>query len=302
MRVVTHIFDTFNIASANPTAPPARFPANIGLIGVWGVHMLGIGGGDFGTGGAPGPLQAIHVLGVVAVVVGVIAAGLGLTRGMRHGHAASVDPTESWRLDDLLVIAFVADLAVFVLFTTTSTDQTFSRYLTGAVAFGAILAGRAVGGVVHTLRSSWIRRGGALLGVAVLVAFGAGTAFTVTAPAPGRPYEQLGAFLQAHHLDRGIGDCWSASVTTVATGQSVTVRPVIADATDRIVSYERQSSTLWYTGQSFQFLVYDTAHLWGNVNLVSASKTFGPTTRTYVVGTYRVLVWNHPVSVPDPTA
>jgi hypothetical protein len=301
VRVVTHILDTFSIASANPTAPPSRFAANIGLIGVWGVHMLGIGGGDLGPGGVPGPLQAVHVLGVVAVAIGVIAAGLGLTRGIRHAHGVSVDPTESWRLDDLLVIAFVADLAVFVLFTTTSTDQTFSRYLTGAVVFGAILAGRAVAGALHTPRSPWMRRGGAVLGVAVLAAFGAGTAFTVAAAAPGRPYQQLGAFLEAHHLDRGIGDYWSASVTTVATGQSVTIRPVIADATDRIVSYDRQSSSMWYTGQSFQFLVYDTAHLWGNVNLVSASKTFGPTARTYVVGTYRVLVWNHPVSVPDPS-
>jgi hypothetical protein len=302
VRVVAHIFGTYNLASANPTAPPARFAANIGLIGEWGGHMLGIGGGDVGTGGVPGPLQAVHVLGVAAVAVGVMAAALSVTRGMRHGNVASVDRSESWRLDDLLLIAFVADLAVFVLFTTTSTDQTFSRYLTGAVVFGAVLAGRAVGGTLHTARSAWTRRVGALVGVGVLAAFGAGTAFTVTSPAPGRPYQQLGAFLEAHHLDRGIGDYWSASVTTVATGQSVTVRPVIADATDRIVSYDRQSSTLWYTGESFQFLVYDTAHLWGNVNLVSASKTFGPTARTYVVGTYRVLVWNHPVSVPDPSA
>ena len=49
-----------------------------------------------------------------------------------------------WRLDDLLVLAAFADLVIFVVLTT-SDDPGFLRYLTAAVIFGAVLAGRWVG-------------------------------------------------------------------------------------------------------------------------------------------------------------
>jgi hypothetical protein len=273
---------------------------NIGLIGTWGAHMLGLGGGDVGTGGVPGPLGAAHVLGIAAVLGGVVVAVVALLRGAVSGSAPRSTDAEGWRIDDLLALAFAADLAVFVLFTT-SGDQTFSRYLTGAVVFGAILAGRTVGQLVDHGGPSWLRRSAAVLAVGVVAVFGAGTVYNVTGSAPGRPYDQLGAFLEAHHLDHGIGDYWSASITTVSTSDTVRVRPVLADPAGRLVGYTRQSSSTWYEGKSFQFLVYDTAHLWANVDPTSASATFGPVARTYVVGTYRVLVWNRPVSVRLPS-
>ncbi len=65
----------------------------------------------------------------------------------------------------------------------------------------------------------------------------------------------------------------------------------------RVVRYGRQSTSSWYTNQSFQFLVFDSGRPWGGVDAATAAATFGPVTRTYVVGTYRVLVWSHPVRV-----
>ena len=122
-------------------------------------------------------------------------------------------------------------------------------------------------------------------------------AFNVTAAVPPAPYDALGQFLESHHLDRGIGDYWSASITTVATSGSVAVRPVVADGAGHLVRYERQSTATWYEGQSFQFLVYDSAVPWGGVSSASATATFGPALHTYDVGTYRVLVWSQPLSV-----
>ncbi len=299
VRVVTHVLGTFSIASANPTAPRSQIPVNLGLIGTWGAHMLGLGGGDVGTGGVPGPLGAVHVLGVAAILGGVAVAVVALLRGAVSGSTPRSPDAEGWRVDDLLALAFAADLCVFVLFTT-SGDQTFSRYLTGAVVFGAVLAGRAVGRVVDHGGPSWLRRSAAVLAVGVVAVFAAGAAFNITGAAPGRPYDQLGAFLEAHHLDHGIGDYWSASITTVSTSDTVRVRPVIANPAGRLVGYQRQSSSTWFAGKSFQFLVYDTAHWWGNVDLTSASATFGPAARTYDVGTYRVLVWDRPLSVLVP--
>ena len=79
----------------------------------------------------------------------------------------------------------------------------------------------------------------------------------------------------------------------------MTVRPVISDPAGSVVRYERQSAASWYTHQPFKFLVYDTARPWGGIDATTASSTFGPVARTYVVGSYRVLVWRHPLFVPD---
>ena len=296
VRVVATAFGTFTVAPHNPIAAPSQILPNIGRGATWGAHMLGLGGGVFGYDTAPAPLEAVHVLGVVAVVAGVAVAVVSLVRGVGSGHPVSVDPTESWRLDDLLLVGFVADIGVFLALTT-GNDATFSRYLTGAVVFGSVLAGRAVCQLFDTLGSTRMARGCGVLGLGALAVFGAGVGFNVAAAVPVAPDAALGQFLEAHHLDRGIGDYWSASITTVATSGSVAVRPVVRGPADHLVRYERQSTAAWYEGQSFQFLVYDTAQPWGGVSLASARATFGPVSHIYAVGAYRVLVWGHRLSV-----
>ena len=49
-------------------------------------------------------------------------------------------------------------------------------------------------------------------------------------------------------------------------------------------------------GQSFDFLLYDTGKP-GSFNSATATLTFGAPKRTYSIGTYRVLVWSHAISV-----
>jgi hypothetical protein len=293
VRAVINALGTFGVASANPVAKPSQILVNIHLLVTWGAHMLGVGGGDLGTGEVPGVLGAIHAIGLVVVTVGVIVAAVRLVRGVGPNSRIPDDESEGWRIDDLLVVACFADLVVFLLLTT-SRDQDFSRYLTAAVIFGSILAGRVVGRVVEGVTSPSVRRGLAALGVGVVALFGAGVGFSLTAATPARPYEQLGAFLISHHLRDGVGDYWSASITTVATRDSAAVRPVIADPSGHIEPYERQSAGAWYSGKVFQFLVYDTGHPWGGINARSASANFGTVLHTYAVGTYRVLVWAHP--------
>ena len=203
-----------------------------------------------------------------------------------------------WRLDDLLVLAVFADLVVFLVLTT-SDDPGFLRYLTAAVIFGTVLAGRWVGRLAASLPSALlVRRGAAAVCLAVVAAFTAAFGFTLAAPMPKQPVAQLDRFLESRQLVVGIGDYWSASITTVATSGTVTVRPVISTPSGRVVRYQRQSAVTWYTNQSFEFLVYDTARPWGGIDATTASSTFGPVARTYVVGPYRVLVWGHPLSVP----
>ncbi len=296
LRELASAIGTFTVATSHPTASLHGMVTNVGRVATWGAAMLGVGNGGFSNGGVPAPLQTVHVLGLVAVVAGVGAAAFSLVRGAIRGSSRSASSATTWRLDDLLVVAFIADLVVFVDLTS-SNDPQFMHYLTAATVFGAVLAGRLSGRLVAATESAPYRRVAGVAGVAVVAALAVGLGFNVTAPAPSRTYAQLGQFLEAHHLHHGIGDYWTASITTVATRGSVTLRPVITTPQGKIVRYQRQSTASWYAHQPFAFLAFDTARPWGGVDTATASATFGPVARTYQVGTYRVLVWRHPIVV-----
>ena len=288
---------TFSVNASHPTASGSEVLTNLARLPTWGANLLGVGGGQLGTGGVPAALDAVHWVELLVVVAAILAASVALVRGVIRGGSSTVETEAAWRLDDLLVLAVFADVGVFLALTT-SKDPGFLRYLTAAIIFGAVLAGRLVGRVAAALPSAVPTRRGALAAalcvVAVsIVAFG----FTLAAATPRQPVTQLDRFLEARQLHSGIGDYWSASITTVATGGAVTVRPVISTTAGRVVRYQRQSDVTWYKGQRFDFLVFNTARPWGGVNAHAAASTFGPVARTYAVGPYRVLVWKHPLFV-----
>ena len=296
LRRITDALGTFTVDTTHPRASSSQAVANVGHLATWGADMLGVGNGPIGNGSAPAAFQLAHAFGLFVVAGGVVVALVALVRGAVRGRPSPDGAGAAWRLDDLLVLAFIADLGVFVV-VTSGNDPGYLRYLTAAVIFGSILAGRWVGHLASTVTSVPWRRGGALAGVTVVACLAAALGFTVSAARPGQPSVQLGHFLETHRLHDGIGDYWSASITTVETAGAVTVRPVITTPAGRVVRYQRQSDLTWYTDKSFEFLVFNTARPWGGVDSATATATFGPVARTYTVGTYRVLVWPHPLSV-----
>ncbi len=283
---------TYTITRNRRATSPAQMVADLKYLAAWGANLLGVGGGS----GVAAPVQVVHLIGVLAVLGGVAAAAIALARGLVKGTPAQAGATAPWRLDDLLVLAFFGSLAVFLALTI-SADSSFLRELTAAVIFGSILAGRWVGRLTAAISSPRLRREGAIAGIAVIAVFASGSGVNVAKPRPVRPYEQLGKFLEAHHLRRGIGDFWSSSIVTVATGGAVTVRPVTTRVSGRIVAFPLQASRSWYTEQTFRFLVYDTTRPWQGVDYATAIRTFGPVAHTYAVGSYWVLVWSHPIKV-----
>jgi hypothetical protein len=286
---------TYTISALHPRAALSQIPGNLRYLASWDTEMLGVGSGSFGSGGMPAALQAVHVIGLLAVVAGVVTAAAGLVRGVVRGNRAVAATTDRWRLDDLLLLAFLADVVLFVSLDL-GDDPTYARELTAGIIFGIILAGRWAGRLIAVIGPARLRRAGAIACLAVIPAFAAGFGLNLAAPRPARPYDQLARFLAARHLRQGIGDYWSASITTAASGGAVTVRPVIAQY-GKIVRYRRQSAAGWYAGKSFEFLVYNLAQPWLGVDAATASATFGPAGRSYLVGTYQVLVWSHPVTV-----
>jgi hypothetical protein len=105
------------------------------------------------------------------------------------------------------------------------------------------------------------------------------------------------AFLLAHHLTKGIGDYWAASIVTLESHGAVTIRPVVANASGTIVRDGRQSDSSWYVGQRFEFLVYQRAP-YGRVDAATVRSTFGSPATTYTIGKYYVLVWPHLLQLP----
>jgi hypothetical protein len=182
---------------------------------------------------------------------------------------------------------------------TLNDDPAFVRYLAPLVMFGAILAGRTAGRLVESgrriVRLVSLRRFGVAIGAAVLAAYVAVAAVLATRPPLPSTNAELARFLEAHDLRDGIGSYWVASITTLASGGQVAVRPVIGDTQGDILRYDKQSAAEWYAGQAFQFLAYDEASPWKGVNATMAVANFGPVTRVYAVGTFRVLVWSHSI-------
>jgi hypothetical protein len=145
----------------------------------------------------------------------------------------------------------------------------------------------------------------AVVAVAGAMCFAAATGYTLARTEPGQPASQLVAFLAAHHLDNGVGDYWSASISTVESKGHVTIRPVVQGKKGELRRYTKQSAENWYSGQHFQFFVYNTAVPWGSDNSATAAATWGTPEHTYAVGTYRVLVWPRTLVLnpnPSPTS
>jgi hypothetical protein len=306
IRKVAEIFGTFSIGKLQPTASGSQMLRNFKNLATGAAHMLGVGAGALGAGGVPKPLEAIHVVGLLVVVSAVlfviarlalsVARGLLASPEQEGGGRGALGTTQDWVLDDLLLMGLIGGVIVFIVLSNNSAFE-FDRYMTSAVIFGSILAGRVVGLLAQRTHSKTFLCSSAIIGLAVVAAFCAGTAIEATSgPSPVGEFTAVSTFLEANHLDNGIGDYLDASIITVATDGRVKVRPVTGDSQERVVRYQRQSSAAWYAGQTFDFLLYDTGKP-GSFNSATATLTFGAPMRTYSIGTYRVLVWSHAISV-----
>ena len=159
VRAASEVVGTFSVNASHPRASGSQMITNLHHLPSWGASMLGVGGGQLGNGGVPVALEAVHLIGLLVVTGGIVSGTVAMVSGAIRGRASPVEASAAWRLDDLLVVAVFADLVVFLVLTT-SDDPGFLRYLTAAVIFGAVLAGRWVGRLAASLPSAvLVRRG-----------------------------------------------------------------------------------------------------------------------------------------------
>ncbi len=132
--------------------------------------------------------------------------------------------------------------------------------------------------------------------------FAAGVGYNLAQSDPDQPAAQLASFLVTRHLTNGVGSYWNASIVTVESGGRVTVRPVVVNGHNRVVRYPRESADYWYSGQPFQFFVFDLAGPWRSDDTASAILTWGRPAHIYAVGSFRVLVWPTPLHIKPYSA
>ncbi|MGH9297218.1 MAG: hypothetical protein ACRDZP_04500 [Acidimicrobiales bacterium] len=300
----------FTLGPTNQRASLHQMSLNFGHAFAWFPPLAGVGNYPFGRflEAPPWPLQAVHVVGLVALLVAALIAIARLVFGAVLGRQPTTRYNDKSRLsatwyDDVLVIAFVAGCALFV-YLPQGSQPAYARYLTAPVIFAAILAGRLVGRSLavrpkgaraRRQRPTKIARSAAAAGIAVVMAYAGSFALIASKPVPFENATPLASFLRSHQLTRGVGDYWSSSIVTVESSNAVVVRPVIVKAAG-LERYMKQTSSTWYRA-SFQFLVYNSASPWGGVGSGSATATFGKPVQVIRIGTYRVLLWGHPIYV-----
>jgi hypothetical protein len=198
--------------------------------------------------------------------------------------------TADERLVPLLFAGIAINLAAYVL-STQAIDLGSTHELAAVLPFGAVLAGRLIPGELIP------RRLAARLLLPALAAVLAGYAgvLAYNAAAPPRPptTQAVASWLTVHHLTAGIGEYWTANVTTVATSGRVEVRPVSLSC-GRFSPDAWESRQSWYSPPSTAtFLLLALTSAAGTIGTADATAQFGPAQRTARIGVYEVLVWNH---------
>ncbi|MGD0936761.1 MAG: hypothetical protein ABR922_19590 [Streptosporangiaceae bacterium] len=250
----------------------AQLPHNLSLTAEAVLTMFGA---DF-VGLPPGLAAAIALLQLTGVVLVAWACCIAARRLLaRDG-----------RLVPILFVGISINLAAFAV-STLAVDLGSSHELAVVLPFGAVLAGRLLPGRPATtaLRPAL---------VAVLVGYAGVLAYHATRPPRPPTTQAVASWLTANHLTAGIGDYWTANITTVATSGRVAVRPVELTC-GRFSPDAWESRQSWYEPPSTAtFLVLALTNGAGaDGAAASAAAQFGAPVRTARIGAYEVLVWNH---------
>lgn len=296
-RAVLDQLPAHSLASPVSPSPPWNWTANVGRAMTRLFSLLGPGS----MSDLSGLHRAVHFAGLLLVGAAVTATIVRLVRGVLRGSPeAGRSSVARWSmersyLDDVLLFGFFGGIGAFILLASPlkPADANTTRYLLPTLVYGAVLAGRWMGGAVRGVPRPLVPVTAGVL-VAVAGLYGWTSVATLRNPTPQDPALVLARWLEDNDLDAGFGQYWAAASVTVASEGSVSVRPVVSvDGSIRPKTY--YSSADWYEPDRLtprRFVVYlQTDHPLDSVEDTSATETFGPPSRSADVGPYRVLIW-----------
>ena len=176
---------------------------------ITGQGLLELFGADFiGAGSTRAVVFAVlHLAGVALVVWGVCAAVRGFLRG---------DPDRF--IEAVLLLAIVFDVAAYA-FGVQVADLLSTREIAPVLPLGAALAGRLVGERLAARRVASAALAAGVACYAAMLAYGAAQ------PAQAPVFEDLTAWLTAHHLSYGLSGYTQANIVTVEGQGNITLRP-----------------------------------------------------------------------------
>jgi hypothetical protein len=294
VRKIAEVIGTFTFAAGRSFAGPSLALSNVVHGLGYGANLMGVGTGPFGKSSMPSALLDLHLVELIAIVLGIIVAFIQLVRGLV---SEDNDPVlQRWRIDDLLLVGIFCSFGTFIFLAVTGSDAE-ARYLSAGLIFAIILVARLVSRWSQTkVTEAWRR---VLLGllIVITIAFGVGSYDISAQTLAPSPVATLVSFLHAHQLREGIGGYWSASITTVVSNGTINVRPVETGPSGMIIPFVRQTDTTWYHRTNPNFLVFYADVAVDGITRKIARKDLGPAAHTYNVGPYRVLVYRHPLPV-----
>ena len=174
---------------------------------ITGQGLLELFGADFiGAGSTRAVVFAVlHLAGVALVVWGVCAAVRGFLRTDRF-------------IEAVLLLAIVFDVAAYA-FGVQVADLLSTREIAPVLPLGAALAGRLVGERLAARRVASAALAAGVACYAAMLAYGAAQ------PAQAPVFEDLTAWLTAHHLSYGLSGYTQANIVTVEGQGNITLRP-----------------------------------------------------------------------------
>lgn len=254
----------------------AALPRHLGTIGR-GILVL-FGADVFGAPpGAPTAFAWLHLAGVALAVAGLLLAFRGFLR--------SPDP-----LPAMLAAALVMNVVVFMVFVAGAiADQTWAaREIIAVLPFGAVLAGRVLGGPLAKPR---------LMPVLFLVLCGyvAALGYGMAQPRAHDSEVALAAWLEAHHLRTGLGTFNEDNPLTVKSGGRIRMLTVSWRRAGPSVPRWYQSNLGWYSPRAgwADFVITSPGFLYGS-GLVPRREiiaAFGEPARVYRYQAFTIMVW-----------
>jgi hypothetical protein len=130
----------------------------------------------------------------------------------------------------------------------------------------------------------------------VLVGYVGVFLYDTSMPPAGQPQTQaVASWLQARHLTSGIGDYWSANITTAATSGRVRVRAVTPTGCGQYAAYVWEAKQAWYQppeAATFMLTKPDSTTAGAQVPAAAIAQ-FGRPVQTAAVDGYQIIVWDH---------
>jgi hypothetical protein len=214
-------------------------------------------------------------------MIGVALAAAGLCVALRHFFR----PGDL--LPGVLAAGIILNVAVYVpsMIPGTLFD---TREIAAVLPFGAVLAGRMLGGPLRRARLVPVL---AIAGACYVIALGYG----VAQPQASNPEQALTGWLEAHHLYAGLGTYTEDNVTTLDSGGRVLLVTVSWQYDLHNVPRWYQSTLAWDDAATHyaNFVVSGTAD--GVADLIPRREILalaGPPAQTYHFQAFTIMVWN----------